>query len=230
MLTAEIIRDEPLLAAVESQFDWWSERLSLSLIRRHTKTDDVPGVTDEQLRFYRSCAVEAAELYTGLILSARRTVTEPVAAPSSYRFGKRTYKHRLRYPAADGVIYIYGGSSHADSMTFHLAPGARVIPMPVRTDVIDLTNCCNPCSSQYAINGSLVAQYVAGYACAADVPASVVLGCLQFIAWIVQHPGDEILTMRNRMEARSEGSGGSNNVAVISGALETWRTLDEDIV
>lgn len=45
------------------------ELLPLALIRTHTKTDDVPHVTDEQLSLYRSASFEAAEKYTGLVYS-----------------------------------------------------------------------------------------------------------------------------------------------------------------
>jgi hypothetical protein len=57
----------------------------------------------------------------------------------------------------------------------------------------------------------------------------VIVGMLQFIAWILEHPGDELLTQRNRRDASAAGGGitGSNNIALVSGALESWRAYDE---
>ncbi len=207
----------------------WSERLGIDLIRQHTKTDDVPGVTDPQLELYRAAAIEAAEMYTGLLLSCQKSITEPVDGPRSVRPGKTTYKHRLQYPSADGIIYLYGGNSPDDNRKFMVKPGSRTIHIPIRTGVLDLTNCCDPCSS-HSINGGMMAVYRAGFKDASAVPAGVVLGCLQFLAWVIEHPGDELLTQRNRLEARSVGVSGSNNIAMVSGALETWRTYDPEAI
>src|SRR5688572_13974020 len=55
--------------------------IPISLIREHTKTDDVPAVSDDQLRLYRSASVEAAEQYTGLLLSSSKPITEAVECP-----------------------------------------------------------------------------------------------------------------------------------------------------
>jgi hypothetical protein len=80
------------------------------------------------------------------------------------------------------------------------------------------------------MNANMMAAYKAGFSCPDDVPTLVVLGCLQFITWVIQHPGDEILTVRNRRDARSEGAQGTNNIAIASGALESWRLVDFDSV
>ena len=69
--------EPPLQEGETAAFDW-STRLSLDVIRSHTKTDDIPGVTDEQLALYRAAAIEAAERYTGLLLAGQRTITEPI--------------------------------------------------------------------------------------------------------------------------------------------------------
>ncbi|MEY9493745.1 hypothetical protein [Bradyrhizobium elkanii] len=218
--------DPPFESGKTIAFDW-SRRLSIETIRQHTKTDDVPGITNEQLDLYRASALEAAELFTGLLLAGQRTVTEPIQGPSSLRPGKLTYRHQLKYPSADGYVYLYGGSDPADNRAFRVPAGSRWIDVPVRTGMIDLSNCCNPCSSHH-LNGGMMAAYKAGYRCVEDVPAGIVLGCLQYIAWVVEHPGDELLTQRNRIEARSVGVDGSNNVAWVSGALETWRLYDPE--
>lgn len=218
----------PIKVGEETLFDW-DNVISLDIVRQHTKTEDVIGVTDEILAIYRAAAIGAAERYTGYLLSGHRTVTEPIDGPRTLRPGKSTYKFRLRYPVADGIVYLYGGIHPNDNRAFHVRPNARTIDIPVRFSMVDVSNCCNPCS-QPLLNQGMLASYKAGFACVADIPAGVILGCLQYIAWVVEHPGDEILTVRNRRDARSEGAQGTNNIAIASGALETWRTLDEDIV
>ena len=72
--------------------------------------------------------------------------------------------------------------------------------------------------------------YRAGFKDPTAVPAGVVLGILQYIAWVVEHPGDELLTQRNTLQAKSTGVQSSNNVAQISGALETWRQYDPEAI
>lgn len=142
-----------------------------------------------------------------------------------------TYAHRLQYPCADGYIYLYGGSHITDNITFMVKPGTRKIKVPIRKDIIDLSNCCNPCSSWH-VNGGMMAAYIAGYRSIDDVPNAVMLGLMQYITWCVEHPGDELLTQRNRIETRAGLAGlqGSNNIAMISGALETWRVIDPDAI
>jgi hypothetical protein len=68
----------PPVEGVETKLDW-SGRLSIDMIRQHTKTDDIPGVTDDQLLIYRASAVEAAEAYTGM----------PVVVPAHGRANRR---------------------------------------------------------------------------------------------------------------------------------------------
>ncbi len=207
----------------------WSARLSIEMIRQHTKTDDVPGVTDDQLKLYRDAAIEAAEFYTGMLLSCQKTVTEPIQGPSSPKPGKTTYRHRLRYPTTDGIIQVYGGRDTMDNRTFVVPPGSTVIRVPIRTGYLDNSNCCDPCSSHH-LNGGLMAMYRAGFIDPDKVPAGIVLGCLQFLAWIMEHPGDELLTQRNKLEAKAQGVQGTNNIAVASGALETWRMYDPEAI
>jgi hypothetical protein len=213
-----------------SSFDW-SARLSLETIRQHTKTDDVPGVTDEQLHLYRMASIEAAEMYTGMLLSGQRTIIEPIQGPRYPKPGKMTYLFQLQYPVADGYVNLYGSPYPTHNRTFMVPPGSRTIRVPIVTGMIDLSNCCDPCSN-HAVNGGMQAAYNAGFKSPADVPAGVVLGCLQFLAWIVEHPGDELLTQRNRKDNSTKigGVSGSNNIAMVSGALETWRSYDQGAI
>jgi len=210
----------------------WEARLGIEFIRSHAKIDDVPAVLDDQIRLYRSAAMEAAEHYTGLLLSHMRTVEEPIEGPRPTRHRPYVthYTHRLQYPTADGFVYLYGGTHIVDNTTFRVKPGTRSIKVPIKKDMIDLSNCCDPCASSGGFNGGMLAAYRAGYKSADDVPTTVVLGMLQFITWCIEHPGDELLTQRNRVETRAGLAGlqGSNNIAMISGAIETWRILDPE--
>lgn len=219
----------PIPVGDEKKFDW-DARLSIDFIRDHTKTADVPATTDTQLRMYRAAALESAEHYTGLLLSGTRTITEAVEGPARVRLNATYYTHSLKFPCADGYVYLYGGSHVADNTTFRVPPGARKIKVPIRKDIIDLSNCCDPCAKPWAVNGGMMVSYKAGFNSVEDVPAIVILGLSQFIAWCVEHPGDELLTQRNRVETRAGLAGlqGSNNIAMISGALETWRTIDPE--
>jgi hypothetical protein len=201
----------------------WDEYLSIDLIRQHTKTADVPGITDEQLRLYRGAAVEAAEFYTGLTLRKQKVFTEilPVKKP---KLGHDYVIVRLQFPSSDGIIYIYGNNQHPDAV--HVPPSTRKVRLPNRFFYSpDLSNCCNPCS--VATNGLRI-MYRAGFSSANQVPAGVLLGILQFIAWVVEHPGDEVLAMRNTLSARGGALIGTNNIALISGALESWRQFDPE--
>ena len=218
----------PIPMQAPEPFDW-SARLSIDMIRTHTKTDDVPAVADAQLQLYRGSAIEAAEQYTGMLLTGQRTISEPIEGPRTLSMHKTHYSFTLQYPVADGLVYLYGGSHINDNGVFRVPLGTRKIKVPIRKDVIDLSNCCDPCA-KWAVNGGMLAMYRAGFRSPAEVPDGVVHGMLQYIAWAVDHPGDELLTQRNRVETRAGLSGlqGSNNIAMISGALETWRRYDPE--
>jgi hypothetical protein len=60
------------------------------------------------------------------------------------------------------------------------------------------------------------------------VPKGITLGMLQFVAWILEHPGDILLTVRNKEDNSTKGLMGSNNIALASGAIETWRQYDPE--
>jgi hypothetical protein len=223
---------QPPFAAGETKRLEWDARLSMDAIRVHIKAVDVPGVTDEQLQLYRDASIEAAEHYTGMLLACQRTVTEPIQGPAWVKYGQTTYRYVLQYPVADGIVYLYGGPSPADNGAFRVKEGTRTIHVPIRTGQIDMSNCCDPCASPHHLNGGMLAAYRAGFKSVEVVPAGVVLGMLMYIAWAVEHPGDELLTQRNRVETRSGLAGlqGSNNIAMVSGALELWRTFDNEAI
>lgn len=219
--------ESPLLEGSMRDFNW-DARLSLELIRQHTKTDDAPGVTDQQLRLYRASSIEAAEHYTGFLLQGQKNITEPIQREPFKKWGRLSYNYKLKYPSADGIVYIYG-DRHGANVTLQVEPGTRTIQVPIRTGYLDLSNCCDPCAKHY-LNAGLRAAYRAGFKCIEDVPAGVIVGCLQYITWIIEHPGDELLTSRNRLEARAGAVTGSNNIALVSGALETWRQYDPEAI
>jgi len=223
--------EPPFPLGRETSFDWDS-RLSLDVIRAHTKTDDIPAVLDEQLKLYRASAIESAEQYTGLLLSGQRTITEPIQGPARVRPGHSYYTFRLKYPSADGYVYLYGGTHVNDNTAFRVPEGSRRIKVPIRIGYIDMSNCCDPCAKPGHMNGGMMAAYKAGYRDIDSIPVGVIHGMLQYIAWCVEHPGDELLTQRNRVETRAGLAGlqGSNNIAMISGALETWVRFDDERV
>lgn len=221
-LTSTPIHVETLREGEETGINW-DEYLSIDLIRTHTKTDDVPSVTDEQLKLYRAAAVEAAEFYTGMTLSKQKVHTE-VLNPSKVKLGREYVTVRLQYGSSDGIVYIYGNGQNPE--TVQIAQNSRKVKLPARFFYSpDMSNCCNPCS--VATNG-LKIMYRAGFSCAEKVPAGILLGVLQFVAWVVEHPGDEVLSMRNTLSARGGAIIGTNNIALISGALESWRQFDPE--
>ena len=199
----------------------WDEYISIDLIRQHTRTDDVPGVTDEQLRLYRAAAVEAAEFYTGMTLSKQKVFSE-VISPPKIKPGKDYFTVKLQHASSDGIIYIYGNGEYPEAV--QITPNTRKVKLQARFIMLDMSNCCDPCAKQ---NG-LKVMYLAGFSCAEQVPAGVILGILQFVAWVVEHPGDEVLAMRNTLSARGGALIGTNNIALISGALESWRQFDPE--
>lgn len=205
--------------------------LPLSLIRTHTKTDDVPSVTDEQLTLYRQAAFETCEKYTGRLFTEIRVITETVGAPRprNGRLWRRDYRHRLSYRSTDGAVYLYGARGVPPQL-IHVAPGSNEIRIPVVHNVLD-GNCCLPCGAGQDLNHGMRVMYRAGYDCGKDaVPAGILVGCLKFIAWLIQNPGDEIMTVRNRQSSESTGIIGTNNGAWASGAIEQWRIFVDEAI
>lgn len=223
------LNESPIPIGDERELNW-EPRLGIEFIRHHCKIDDVPAVLDDQLRLYRAAALEAAEHYTGLLLSRQQNVEEVAEGSARSRPSSAFYTHRLQYPTSDGYVYLYGGTHIVDNATVRVPPGTRKVKLPIRKDFIDTSNCCDPCAKPWAYNGGMLLSYRAGYKSVDDVPALVIVGILQFIMWCVEHPGDELLTQRSRIETRAGLAGlqGSNNIAMISGAIESWRIVDNE--
>lgn len=196
--------------------------LALSLIRTHTKTDDVPHVTDEQLVLYRKTAFEVCEQYTGLLFTRRKPVQESVAIRPGKRW-RNSYIHRMRYPSADGRVYLYAGHQGFSDRVIDIAPGASEIRIPVIVGAFNYNSCCDPCRGDQSINYGMSILYHAGLDDCENVPGGIIVGVLKFIAWLIINPGDEILTVRNRASSAQTGIIGTNNGAWASGAIEQWR-------
>jgi len=209
------------------------DRLTIDLIRVHTKTDDIPSVTDEQLRLYRQAAVESAEQYTGLLLSGNKSITEPIDLKINNRSMRQGYvPYVLQYPASDGIIYLYGALSEV----LRIRPKTRRIHIPTMAALLDVSSaCCRDNYSRHGGNGNYVAfevmaLYRAGFTKWDDLPRGIILGMLKYCAWCVTHPGDEIVAVRNRESVSGNLLTGSNNIALASGALDLWQQYNADAI
>jgi len=204
--------------------------LPLATIRQHTKTDDVPHVTDDMLSLYRKAAFEACEEYTGLILRELRVVTEALDRPMRNSMLKKMYyTHTTQHMIADDHVWVYGGRNATANMRIAVTPGTSRVRVPVDHFAIDTTACCGtPCAAP--LNFHMQMMYRAGYGCIDAIPAGIKLGCLKFIAWAISNPGDIVMTVRNREGAGEAGIIGTNNGAWASGAIEQWRIHVADAV
>lgn len=204
--------------------------LPIALIRAHTKTDDVPNVTDEQLALYRQTAFEVCERYTGLLFTAIKVVTENVKSRSGHRNRGRA-THKLRHPSVDGIVHLYGSYNGQNDRTMYIGVGEKEVAVPPVYPHIDLSSCCGgPCGGKSDDPFALKVMYRTGHDCKKPVPAGIILGVLKFIAWLITNPGDVIMTVRNRSSTGEMGIIGTNNGAWASGAIEHWRIYVDDAI
>lgn len=223
--TRDTSGDAPLTAVDVFALD---SVLSLDDIRTHTKTDDVPAVTDFQLRLYRKAAFEEAEKYTGLLLTGQKIITENVQPPTfTYRNAQlgTKFKYRLQYAAAQDFVWFYGLKQRRPDRV-PVLPGSQEILLPRIFDDFGM-GCCNPCGG----DGYAKLQYVAGFSCVEDLPATLLLGVLKYIAHVVENPGDFVV-MQGVGGGRKTGGdiAAAANPAWASGAIEMWRTLRSDAI
>lgn len=207
--------------------------LTISDIRVHTKTDDTPHVTDRQLELYRRAAFEAAEQYTGFLLMQTTQQIEDVKRHHNIARGRhRPYKHTLRYPSADGIVHLYGSRDGLGDRTLSITPGSRSVHIPMIHTAIGTSPCCDPCGSGRAdpLNFGLKIMYLAGFRHESDIPAGVILGCLKYIAWSIENPGDALRSVKDTAQANLGVLQGTNNIAWASGALELWRQYDPEAI
>ena len=195
------------------------ELLPIDFIRTHTKTDDVVSVTDDQLKLYREHAFETADIYTGRKWSCVEEYTQSVRPrPSRHRF-RQAQKVRLDFPAADGYIRMTG---EYGNHFLRVSPGDTKVRLPQFPLLSDAVNCCNPCANGGQQGATIT--YKVGTTSKDDIPAGIIVGVLKYIAWMIAHPGDEIMTVRNRFAKSDSGELiGTNNGAWASGAIEVWR-------
>lgn len=201
--------------------------VSIEMIRTHTKTKDVPRVTNEQLELYRRAAFESAEHYTGFFLGKIRTISESVAFKGSTFRHKRTQRFTLKYPTVDGIVYLYGAHMNEGNQILQVDPGSTELQIPVLGSALDIRSCCDPCNSFGNVNYGMKVMYRTGYAKATDIPAGVILGVLKYIAWSIENVGDEVMTVKNKQTVSEGLLRGTNNAAWASGALELWRQYSE---
>ena len=196
--------------------------LPMELIRQHTKTDDVINVTDEQLALYRGAAFEAAELFTNTLWTGLAVVQEHAEAKPNRRMFRKTTYMKLAFPTIDGVVSLFGlVGGRNETQSLRVQPGTRKIYVPTIFEAMDVTDCCHP--ERGAVNFGLNIIYRTGTANVKDVPEGIKVGCLKYIAWSHANPGDELLTVRNRLGTTETGLIGTNDAAWASGAVETWR-------
>ncbi len=208
--------------------------LPLEAIRQHTKTDDVPSVTDFQLNLYRRAALEAAQAYTGLLLLTRTVVTEDVQTPMFHRSSRRMYTeqvphftHKLKFMAAEGTLYYYG-LRNQPPVQVGVIPNTKSVRLPRDHDNFGLNQCCSPCGTEALAR----VIYVAGFSTEEDIPAAIPLGALKYIAHVIENAGDN--PMVNSISGSAQGSGfnmsTANNPAEASGAIEIWRSAVTDAI
>lgn len=199
------------------------ELIPLTLIREHSKTDDTPLVTDPQIELYRKTAVEQAELYTGRFISGNVNIQETVYADGERMRARRrsSFRVKLSYLPMDAFIVLSDANSNS----------RQNVPVRRNSRKLDITpdfttfapfDCCNRNSRHGLLEEEYNVTYRSGYAKTVDVPSTIIYGCLKFLMWAIANPGDELLTVRNRLGTTETGLIGTNNGAWASGAIEHW--------
>lgn len=202
--------------------------LSLDTIRVHTKNEDIPSVTDDQLILYRSAAFEAAELYTGLLLRRSQRREEFVKPPKkNFSDLRRVVSHTLKYAAAEPTIYVYGPGVRK---MLTIEPGTRKVRLPGDIYSHLMFECCRPCGPDGDLgNASVRIMYLAGFANEKAIPSGIIVGALKFIAWALGNPGDQMHTVDGRTSLGENFLKGSNDGAWASGAIDEWRRYVNEI-
>lgn len=217
--------DAPLTAVAAFDLE---NVISIADIRSHTKTDDVPAVTDFQLKLYRKAAFETAQEYTGLLIMGQRVITEDVNPPVftyARADAQNTFEHRLQFAVAQNFVWYYGLKQQRPDRT-PVAIGSSTIKLPRKFDDFGM-GCCNPNGGE----SHAKIQYVAGYSCTEELPAVLLLGALKYIAHVVENPGDFVTMQGTSGGKRSGGDiAAAANPAWASGAIEMWRSIKRDAI
>jgi hypothetical protein len=158
--------------------------LPMDVIRTRTGTDDVMRVPDMVLEMYRDASLEMAEKYSGLVLRGSRPVIEPLNYDRQMMAARGVGRVALKYVPIDGMVRIVGDSINEVVL---LPDGSNIFDF--RSLIIGGSWCrSNSCAS--ACGGDMAFHYDAGVKCASEVPSSIKIGCLQYIAWAIENPGD----------------------------------------
>ena len=197
------------------------EILSMEMMRAHTKTNDIIQVTDPQLEYYREVAFEHAEIYTGRFIARLVSVREDIEVDHNTHGFRQSYNLKLSYTPLGGTVMLSapGGGPRERVRT---KKDDRIIKVPLLTKELTYNDCCRGCGGNMA-NRGYQAIYETGYRSVEDIPSGIVYGCLKFITWATANPGDELLTVRNRLGTTETGLIGTNNGAWASGAIEHWK-------
>lgn len=218
-------QDPPILEG--AKFDR-EKILPLALIRQHTKSDDVVRVPDTLLSLYRDAALSAAEQYTGMLFTEQKVITQDASSKRDLTAGHRwkgSFKLRLKYPTSDGILYLYGGKGTPEVHKIVTEPGAAEVVIPINHFALDMTPCCgDPCGRP--ANAGRMLMYRAGFVCETDIPPQIAMGCLKYIAWQIENPGDEASGRVD--QSTSNPQAGRNNASWQSGAIEEWRIVVKD--
>lgn len=207
-------------AEIVSRTDFKQEEvLPLDTIREHTKTDDTPQVTDRQIELYRATAFEQAELYTGRVILGAATVQEAFKVDASVEgFRRKARRLKLTYLPMEQFVNIMEVGAGGRKQVPHKR-NSRNLDLPNECFNLDITSCCRGGSG---FDFDVKVQYRTGYNSKEDIPSTILYGCLKFITWAIANPGDELLTVRNRLGTTETGLIGTNNGAWASGAIEHW--------
>lgn len=217
--------------------------LPLDLVKVHCKIDDLPGIINPQLELYRGAAFEAAEKYTGKKWVRRERMVQEIKSPRYRGISQAAIARvvvELDYIPIDGVVNIYGTADNPmfwmDGMvlpifrqplyqTIQLPHGSRRFEM--NNDLLfysfDVTRDCNQFGKAFEQQGAR-AEYVAGPP--KEIPKGILLGCLKYIAWSVENPGDQFVPMVLRQVGVTTVT---NDPAISSGAMNEWRRYRRDI-
>lgn len=240
VLVKDQTQEQSLASLVAGPYDF-EKILPLELIREHTNTDDVPHVSDTMLVLYRRAAIETAQAYTKLLLTGRKTITEVVKIPIQRRrrsgasyFGNYddspppTHTHVTQYSFAQDRAYYYGtGNRFTHNVAVNV--GANKIELPVAHSPFG-DGCCKPCGGHDDANVSRL-MYVAGYASECDIPPQIALGCLKYIAHVLENSGDipVSVTAQGGVGPSTTNLSQAANPALASGAIDIWATVRRSV-
>ena len=198
----------------------------IQVIRAHIRDDDTYRYSDEQLTLYRGAAIEACETYTGVKFGqSTYQVSENVTVRQGYGFGARPTMMRLKSPCVDGILSINSGGS---LQTLVGAPGAREFNLSIINETLNFGNCGGACGG--SPTSQITVTYKTGNGFRGDVPRTIILGLLKFIAWSAENPGDDVVTIQGYQIARGQTLQGTNSAVIASGASELWRLSRRSLV